>query len=94
MAFVDGARAEVIWRGDACSTERTDRVPVPLLDLEKRTSLERVPRQEVVLVAPAGANQAEVQFFTPEGRMLVDRVTLSGSADVATSSWQPAGRAW
>lgn len=90
VAFVDGARAQVIWRGDACSTERTDRVPVPLLDLEKRTSLERVPRQEVVLVAPAGANQAEVQFFTPEGRMLVDRVTLSGSADVATSTWQPA----
>ncbi|HEX5331183.1 MAG TPA: helix-hairpin-helix domain-containing protein [Cellulomonas sp.] len=90
VAFVDGARAQVIWRGDACSTERTDRVPVPLLDLEKRTSLDRVPRQEVVLVAPAGATQAEVQFFTPEGRMLVDRVTLSGSTDVATSTWQPA----
>jgi hypothetical protein len=90
VAFVDGARAQVIWRGDACSTERTDRVPVPLLDLGRRTSLDRVPRQEVVLMAPAGATQAEVQFFTPEGRMLVDRVTLSGSADVATSTWQPA----
>jgi len=90
VAFVDGARAQVIWRGDACSTERIDRVPVPVLDLEKRTSLDRVPRQEVVLVAPAGATQAEVQLVTPEGRMLVDHVTLSGSADVATSTWQPA----
>ncbi|PVU82781.1 hypothetical protein DDP54_06885 [Cellulomonas sp. WB94] len=90
VAFVDGARAQVTWRGDACSTERTDRVPVPVLDLEKRTSLDRVPRQEVVLVAPAGATQAEVQLFTPEGRMVVDHVTLSGSADAATSTWQPA----
>ncbi len=89
IALVEGARGEVRWRGADCSPSRTDRVPVPVLDLERRGSLDRVPRQEAVLVAPVGAVQAEVRFTVPESALLVDHVTLGGSADTLGTSWSP-----
>lgn len=89
VALVDGAVAQVRWRGDACSTKRTDRVPVPTFDPEQGGTLDRVPRHDGLLVAPAGATNAEIRFFTPEWVMVVDRVTLRGSADVATTTWLP-----
>jgi hypothetical protein len=51
--------------------------------------LDQVPRHELAVTSPAGATQAEVRFFAPEGAMIVDRVSLAGSANSATSTWLP-----
>ncbi|MEP7765556.1 helix-hairpin-helix domain-containing protein [Sanguibacter sp. 25GB23B1] len=83
----DGAVAQVRWRGDGCTPERTDRVAVAVFDADAGHSLDRVPRYERVLVAPSGATQAEVRFFTPDALLAVDRVSLAGTTAVTTSSW-------
>lgn len=93
IAFVEGAVAQVRWKGDRCSGERVDRVPVTAIDLEKRPSVDAIPHHEAVLVAPANATQAEIRFFTPELILAVDKVSLVGSADVVSSTWTPSSPA-
>lgn len=83
----EGAVAQVRWRGAGCTPERTDRVTIGVFDPDAGHSLDRLPRYERVLVAPAGATQAEVRFFTPDALLGIDRVTLAGTAAVTTSSW-------
>jgi hypothetical protein len=41
-------------------------------------------------MAPAGASQAEVRFFVPDGIAAVDKVSLAGSADVVGQAWEAA----
>ena len=87
----DGAVAQVRWRGDGCTPERTDRVPIAVFDVDDGRTLERVPRYERALVAPAGATQAEVRFFTPDAMLAIDRVTLAGTTAVTTGTWDAPG---
>ncbi|WP_154792420.1 helix-hairpin-helix domain-containing protein [Occultella kanbiaonis] len=89
VALVEGASAQVRWIGDACGVERVDRVPVSVFDTADRSVLERVPHHEAVLTAPAGARSAEVRFHAAESYLLVDDVSLAGSADVAGTTWSP-----
>ncbi|MHB1063787.1 MAG: helix-hairpin-helix domain-containing protein, partial [Georgenia sp.] len=90
LALVAGASAQVRWTGDGCTVERVDRVPVTVFDVAERASLEAVPHHEAVLVAPVGARSAEVRFFTAESLLLVDKVTLAGSAEAVVGAWEPA----
>lgn len=90
LSTVEGAVAQVRWNGDRCSPERTDRVPVTVFDRSAHGSLDRVPHHEALLVAPAGATQAEIRFWLPEEAMIVDKVSLLGSADVVSGTWTPA----
>ncbi|WP_324651552.1 helix-hairpin-helix domain-containing protein [Georgenia sp. H159] len=87
VALVEGAVAEVRWSGEGCAPERVDRVPVTVADVG--ATLDTVPHHETVVVAPAGARSAEVRFVATESVLLVDRVTLSGSASVTGSQWSP-----
>ncbi|MBZ2199650.1 helix-hairpin-helix domain-containing protein [Occultella gossypii] len=93
VALVEGASAQVRWIGDACGVERVDRVPVSVFDTADRSVLERVPHHEAALTAPAGARSAEVRFHAAESYLLVDDVSLAGSADVAGTTWSPVGSA-
>ena len=94
VATDEDAVAQLSWRGSECTGFGTSAVPVTFFDTGVRTALERVPRHELVVDAPSGATQAEVRFFAPGGAMLVDHVSLTGtavSASAATpSAWQPA----
>ncbi|WP_020669594.1 helix-hairpin-helix domain-containing protein [Amycolatopsis nigrescens] len=85
----EGATGEVIWRGVGCAPLGTERLPVTVLDLDNERTLDRLPRHETALVSPAGATQAEIRFSTQEGVLGVDSVSLAGSANVASPSWQP-----
>lgn len=87
LTTVEGAVAQVRWAAGACTAERVDRVPVTVFDPEEESALAHVPHHEVVLVAPAGAVQAEVRILSPEGFTLVDKVSLLGTADLATATW-------
>ncbi|WP_328331056.1 helix-hairpin-helix domain-containing protein [Kribbella sp. NBC_00382] len=90
----EDAVAQLIWRGSACALGRTDRIPVTSFDADRQTALEHVPRHELVVTSPAGSTQVEIRFFTPGGLTAVDRVTLAGTADAAStvpSAWTPAG---
>ena len=88
ISLAEEAVGQVIWRGDDCVTGRTDRVPIAVVDLERQRSVERLPHHQLDLVAPAGATQAEVRFFVPDGTAAVDRVSLVGSADVVGDTWE------
>jgi DNA-binding beta-propeller fold protein YncE len=88
ISLAEDAVGQVIWRGDDCVTGRTDRVPIAVVDLEHRTSVERLPHHQLDLVAPAGATQAEVRFFVPDGTAAVDKVSLVGSADMVGEIWE------
>ncbi|MEV8377690.1 helix-hairpin-helix domain-containing protein [Kribbella sp. NPDC056861] len=88
------AVAQLIWRGSGCSRGRTDRIPVTAFDADRETALDHVPRHELVVTSPPGATQVEIRFFTPGGLTAVDRVTLTGTTDAAStlpSSWTPTG---
>jgi Helix-hairpin-helix domain len=93
VASDEGAVAQVTWRGDDCVSTGAELLPVTPFDIGYRTALERVPRHEDVVVAPSGATQAEIRFFTPDGGMLVDHVSLVGTAAAASTAtpaaWQP-----
>jgi hypothetical protein len=93
LATVEGAVGQLIWRGGDCTPARTDQVPVSVFDVDRRVAVDRIPRHELAVTSPAGATQAEVRFFTPEGAMAVDHVSLAGSTDTVTQTWQPSAPA-
>ncbi len=89
VAQAEGAVGQLIWSGGDCAVGRTDRVDVEVIDVEQRTTLVRIPRHELVVTSPPGAVQVEIRFATAEGAMIVDHVSLAGSVELATGTWQP-----
>ena len=93
IALSAGATAEVIWRGDACALQRTDRVPVqidedaairpcPAIDPAAPDTWPELLLHRVRLEAPAGATQAEIRFISPPGKnMLIDTVSFLATAE-------------
>ncbi|WP_020579046.1 helix-hairpin-helix domain-containing protein [Actinopolymorpha alba] len=88
IALAEGATGQLIWRGGDCTVGRTDRIDVEVFDTGERSTLQRVPRHDLVVTSPPGAVQVEVRFATGEGAMLVDHVTLAGSAELSVATWQ------
>lgn len=98
IALSAGATAEVIWRGDACTLQRTDRVPVqidedaairpcPAIDLAAPDTWPELLLHRVRLEAPAGATQAEIRFITPPGKnALIDTVSFLATAETTINS--------
>jgi hypothetical protein len=91
LSLFDGAVGEVMWRGADCVTARTDRVPITVIDPAFRESADRLAHHRLDLVAPAGAAQAEVRFFVPDGLAAIDKVSLAGSDDALGPSWTTSG---
>jgi Helix-hairpin-helix domain len=89
IALAEGAVGQLIWLGDDCTVGRSDRVGVEVFDAERRETLVRIPRHELVVTSPPGAVQVEVRFATAESAMAVDHVSLAGSAELTTGTWQP-----
>jgi len=93
---VFGAVAEVIWHGSECALERTDRVPIQMLEvpveLEDPDTLsctQRVKKEfpelsmhRLRLEAPPGAEQAEIRFLVPPEKVaVIDTVSFLASGD-------------
>lgn len=97
IATAAGAMAEVIWRGDACALQRTDRVPLridedravkpcPAVDPLQPEDWPDLLLHRVRLVAPAGATQAEIRFITPPGKnAIVDAVSFQATAETTVN---------
>jgi len=97
IALSAGATAEVIWRGDACALQHTDRVPVqidedaairpcPAIDPAAPDTWPELLLHRVRLEAPAGATQAEIRFISPPGKnMLIDTVSFLATAETTVN---------
>lgn len=96
----DEALAEIIWRGDGCARQRTDRIPIEVAEPvntfsqaaavstmdETLAGLRGLRRHHAHLEAPAGATQAEIRFLVPAGHnALIDSVSFQGSLEQITN---------
>jgi YVTN family beta-propeller protein len=94
------AVAEVIWRGDACSLQRVDRVPIQIVERSAERQVEPglTNRQAVASAlpelrlhrarwqAPAGATQAEIRFIIPaEQNAIADTVSFQATAEAVAN---------
>ena len=97
IALSAGATAEVIWRGDACALQRTDRVPVqidedaairpcPAINPAAPDTWPELLLHRARLEAPAGATQAELRFIAPPGKnALIDTVSFLATGETTVN---------
>lgn len=95
------AVAEVMWLSKDCGLLRTDQVPIEVLERQTKAAASLVFTQasisvaqrpvlrlhRVRLMAPAGAEQAEVRFNVPEGVTAgIDRVSLMATNEAVANA--------
>jgi len=77
LASDSGAVAEVFWLGQNCGAVQTDTVPIKIEGPSRTGPI--LPIHSARLIAPAGAEQAEVRFSSPAG-------VIAGIAEVSMSA--------
>jgi YVTN family beta-propeller protein len=95
------ALAEVLWIGKDCGLLRTDQVPIEVLERQRKAAPRLALTQvgtavaerpllrlhRVRLMAPAGAEQAEVRFHVPEGvAAVIDQVSLMATTEALANA--------
>lgn len=95
IASAAGATAEIIWRGEGCSQQRVDRIPLQEAERQNRPEITTRRTGPVLpelalhrrrLEAPPGTTQAEIRFIVPpEENAVVDTVSFMATGEAVAN---------